>query len=155
MTDDKGNFEARDWAGAVDEVLDRVAAHEAAVEEVAERQKPRSRLPWLVAALAVLLGVAAWDVWLLSRPPEGLPDVVVLEDLRYEVQLVAEVVEDFRAEEGRLPQAAEIAEYLDEDLEYRSDGTSYVLIARDGDLSAVYDGSVPLAEWVAGTGGRP
>ena len=153
MADENRPQEEKDWSGAVDDVLDKVAEHKAVAEDVEERQKPKSRTPILVGALTLLVVVGAWNAWILTRPPEGLPPEIVANGLRYSVQFAAEVVEDFRAEQGRLPRAAEVADYLDDFVVYVVTIDGFAVTAMDGDVQVTYDGSVPLDVWMAETGG--
>jgi len=139
----------RDMTGTVGEVLETVAEHHAAVEAVEQRQKPKDRGRVLIGALVVLVVVAAWDVWILTKAPEGLPPEIVAADLHFDVQFAVEAVEDFRADEGRLPAAEEISDYLDDDVIYVTDGAGFSVTALDGDVQVTYDGSVPLEEWMA------
>ena len=118
-----------------------------------KRQKPKSRTPILVGALALLVVVGAWNVWALTRPPEGLPPEIVADGLRYTVQLAAEAVEDFRADQGRLPSAEEVADYLDDFVVYVVTSDGFAVTAMDGEVQVTYDGSVPLEAWMAETGG--
>lgn len=145
--------EGKDWSGAVDEVLDTVAEHEAAIEEAEERQRPKSRTPMLVGALTLLVLVGVWNAWVLTRPPESLPPEVVSDGLRYTVQMAAEAIQDFRAEQGRLPSAAEVADYLDDFVVYVVTIDGFAVTAMDGEVQVTYDGSVPLEVWMAETGG--
>ena len=153
MTPNDEHEEGRDWDGAVGDVLDKVKKHRAAVVEVEERQKPKSQTPVLLGSLVVLLLVGVWNAWLFSRPPEGLPAEAVALDLRYDVQFVVELVEDFRLDNGRLPTVEEMSEYLDEDLLYLVNGSSFQVTVFDGDIEVTYDGTVPLDSWVAVAGG--
>ena len=78
------------------------------------------------------------------------------EDLRRTVGALVEEIEAFRAEEGRLPEEAElIAEELigpeiDDQMEYTVTADGYVIRLSEDSLVAEYDGSVPLDRWVAG-----
>ncbi len=153
MVEENRSPEGKDWSGAVDDVLEKVAEHEVAVEEVEERQKPKSRTPILVGALVLLVVVGAWNAWVLTRPPEGLPPEVVSDGLRYTVQMAAEAVQDFRAEQGRLPSSEEVADYLDDFVVYVVTSDGFAITAFDGEVQVTYDGSVPLEAWMADTGG--
>ena len=156
MKDPSGTGEeekSRDFDGAVSEVMDHVAEHAARAEEGVAQGRPASRRGILVAALVVLVLVAAWDVYMLTRPPTGLPPEIVAEDLRWSAGLAAQEIEAFRAEQGRLPDPSEIADILDEGLTYRVEDDHYIVTASDGDLAVSYDGSVPLDRWLRGEGG--
>lgn len=139
-----------DWDDVVGDAVDRIAEAEANVAAARERQRPRSRAPLLAVGLVMLAAVAAWDVWYFTRPPEGLPVAVVAEDLRYSVQFVAELVEDFRAENGHLPTPADLGEQTTEEITYAVSGEAYTITASDGSATVTYHSSVPLATWVAG-----
>lgn len=136
-------------AGAVDHVSETIAAQ----KEAEERQKPRSRIPMFVAALAALALVAGWNVWLVVRPPPTPPAAVLEAGLRWEVgQLVLEI-EAHRAAQGRLPDPSEIADLLDEIVAYSLTDGGYVVVAEEGQVRLEYDGSVPIERWMAGSGG--
>ena len=138
-----------DWDDVVGDAVDRIAEAEANVAAARERQRPRSRTGLLGVGLVVLAAVAAWDVWYFTRPPEGLPVEVVAEDLRYSVQFVAELVEDFQAENGRLPTPAELGDQTTEEITYAVTGDAFTVTASDGVATVTYHSSVPLTTWMA------
>jgi hypothetical protein len=153
VTTEKESPDETDWSGAVDDVLEKVARHQAAVLEAEKRQRPPGQGRVLVSALVALAAVVAWNAWMLTRIPEGLPPEVVAEDLRYTVHFAAGAIEDFRAEHGRLPTAAEVEEYLGPEMVYEVDGNAFTVTATDAETQVTYDGSVPLTEWIQGSGG--
>jgi hypothetical protein len=116
---------------------------------------PRARTRWLPVATVALVLVVSWDVYVLTRPPETLPRAELEADLRIIVAAVVEEVDDFRATQGRLPRADEMADVLlDEGMSYTVEGERYVLVAEDGASRLRYDGSEPLDAWVEGVGPR-
>jgi hypothetical protein len=141
------------WDLAVKDAVTTVAERELASEAAARKLAPKRRKRLLAGSVAVLTIVAAWDFWTISRPPEGLPEATIAEDLRYAVQFAAESIEDFRAERGRLPSQAETSAVVDEDLIFDVDGDDYSITAVDGTVRVTYDGSTPLDGWVAHQGG--
>ncbi|MFQ5536857.1 MAG: hypothetical protein ACE5GJ_05330 [Gemmatimonadota bacterium] len=140
----------KDWDGAVNEVMTKVAEHEAAVRAVEAGRPRRSRIWLLLFSGLAILGSAVFNVWYFTRPPPGLPPEVVTRDLRWEAWAVAQEVEAFREQEGRLPSPEEISEVMDEGVSYTADGEHYRIAVEDGDLRVVYEDTVPLDTWVAG-----
>ena len=138
-----------DWSEAVSQASAHVEQLEVAMEEATERQKPKSRGPLLAAAAVILAGVITWDIYVLSQPPEiPLPaDEAV--DLRWFVADVVELIEDFRAGQGRLPTRADLGDLLDPEFSYEIRGERYVVGLEGEGTRVEYDGSVPLDEWVS------
>lgn len=110
---------------------------------------PAARRARTLAAVGIAFAaVAAWDVYVLSRPPETLPPQVTEIDVRVMVATAVEAVEDFRTEEGRLPTPAEIEAVLDEDITYSARGDRYLISAEVGGTRIEYDGDEPLDDWI-------
>jgi hypothetical protein len=145
--------ESPDWSEVVDQAAEHVHKRRAAIQEAAEQQRPRSHGPTLAAVCVVLLGVLAWDVYVISRPPDLPSPAVEAENLRYFVVEAVDVIEDFRADQGRLPTRADLGDLLDEDILYQTRGTGYVVSAEGEGASVEYDSGMPLAEWIATGGG--
>ncbi|MCH7990911.1 MAG: hypothetical protein IIC35_00660 [Gemmatimonadetes bacterium] len=107
----------------------------------------------VVAAAAVLLAaVIAWDVHVMTRP-QNMPlpaDEAV--DLRWFLADAVELIENFRAEEGRLPSRADLGDLLGDSFSLEIRGQMYVIGLEGAGTSVRYDGSVPLDEWVLGAG---
>lgn len=150
----------RDFDSAVSKAVLHVAETRAAQEEARARQKPKRRPRYLAAALVGLTAVAIWNVWLLQRPPEGLPPEIVAAHLRFTVGTLVREVEFFAYREGRFPTRDELLEgqFLDEGTDYALVGegadVSYMITAWDGDLRVTYDGATELDEWVSTGGGN-
>ena len=142
-----------DWSEAVSEASAHVQQRKVAVEEATERQKPKSTGRLLAAAAVIFAGVIAWDVYVLMQPPEVPPPAEEAVDLRWLVADAVELIEDFRADEGRLPTRADLGDLLDEEFSYEIRGEAYVVGLEGEGTRVQYDGSVPLDEWVS-SGGR-
>lgn len=137
-----------------------LVAHEDAEAREAFKRPMKFRRRAEIAVIALAIGnVFAWFVF----PPAGLdasdqrtPAAIEL-DLRLVVGGVATDVDAWRAENGgALPGSLEAAGLEASDVEYarNSDG-SYMLRAKDGDLTVAYDSRTPLAEFSAAPAVRP
>ena len=145
------------WSEAVSQASTHVQQRKLAIEEAAERQKPKSRGLLLVEAAVIFAGVIAWDIYVYTRPQEIPPPAEEAVDLRWFVSDVVELIEDFHAEQGRLPTRADLGDLLDEEFSYDIRGEGYVVGLEGEGARVEYDGSVPLDEWVSsgatGSGG--
>lgn len=144
--------ERRDFQGAVADAAKAVAETKAAQDEAAERQKPRPRGPILVASLVLLVVVGIYDWYVLTRPPEALPDDIVAADLRISVGTLAEEIDLFFAQEGRLPTVADLTadELLDEGVTYAAQDSGYTITATDEVVTVTYESATDLESWIAG-----
>ncbi|GMV07060.1 MAG: hypothetical protein AMXMBFR53_33350 [Gemmatimonadota bacterium] len=149
--DQQARRDDRAYSDLVSDVLTDVDKREAAARAAAGPRNPRLRV-WGAAALAlVFAGLVGMNFWLLTRPPEGLPPAAQEVDLRYIVAGVADVVEDFREANGRLPTPGEMEDYLadDDEVRYEVSGEHFRVTAQAEGVEVTYDGSVPLAEWLS------
>jgi hypothetical protein len=139
-----------DWSEVVSKASEHVQERRVAADEAAERQKPRARGPVLAAAAVVFAGVLAWDLYMFAQPPEPPPLEEVTVDLRWFVADAVELIEGFRAENGRLPARADLGDLLPADIVYEIRGDTYVVAASEEGLRVEFDGSLPLQRWVQG-----
>lgn len=141
----------RAFSDLVSDVLIDVDKRETAARAAAGPSNPRLRA-WGAAALALALaGLVGTNLWLLTRPPEGLPPAAQEVDLRYIVAGVVDVVEDLREANGRLPTPAEMEDYLadDDEVRYEVSGERFRVTVQAEGVEVTYDGSVPLADWLS------
>lgn len=138
-----------DWSDAVSAASRHVRDRTAAIEEAAERQKPKSRAPILAAVGVIFVAVLGWNVYVLAQPPELPGPAEEALHLRYFVGDAVNLIEDFRAEEGRLPTRADLGDLLDAEIRYDAGEGGYVVGLEGEQVSVEYDGSVPLDAWVA------
>lgn len=110
----------------------------------------RTRMRGLSAAIAALVVVGAWDVHVLTRPPEPLAPGVLEVDLQWMVATTVEAIEDFRAVEGRLPTPEEVEAVLEEDVSYTVIDDRYVVTGRGDGVEVRFDGTVGLDAWLGG-----
>lgn len=151
MADQKGT--KHDWSNVVSEASQHVQARAAAIEEAADQQRGAPRGAVLAVVGVLLAVVLAWDVYVFTRPPELPAPAVEAENLRYFVADAVDVVEDFRAEQGRLPTRAELGDLLDPEITYETRGNGFVVGAEGEGVSVEYDSRMPLSEWIASGGG--
>ncbi len=144
--------EHNELSDAVSKASEHVRERKAASEEAAERAKPKSSGPRLALAMVVLAAVVAWDAYVLTRPPEGLPPAEQEVDLGWLVVDAVELIESYREDEGRLPTAVELRDLLDEAVSYRAQGGRYFLVVQSDDVRVEYDDSVSIDEWLAARG---
>lgn len=137
------------WTETVAEATRHVDARREAEAVASERQKPRTSRARLVATLAALVAVVAWNVVRWTAAVDPLPVAQERMNLAWMVVDVVESIEDFRAEQGRLPNAIEVAQTADEDVEYAlTDGGYRVTVHGDGG-SISYDGGGDVDQWMA------
>jgi hypothetical protein len=147
MDDQKGAPQG--WSNVVSEASRHVKERRAAIEEAQERQKPKSRAPILAAVVAVLVAVVAWDVYVFTRPPELPTPEREAANLRWFVGDAVNLIEDYRAETGRLPTRADLGDLLDDEIVYEIQGEGYVVIMEGERASVEYESGVPLEDWMA------
>lgn len=142
------DLQGGDWNEAIAEASEHVQERGHAAEEAAAKQKPRSQGP-IVAALSIaLIVVGFWNVRALSKPPADIP-IQEEEHLTWFVTDAVETIEDFQADEGRLPTADEAAELLEDDVEYAIHGETYSLtLVGDEGMTMTYESSTPLNDWM-------
>jgi len=148
------------FADAVASAAQHLQEREAAAEAASEKAKPKSRRGLLLLGLALLAVVIAWDWHALTRPPEPLPVAEQEIDLSWFVLGAVDVVEGYRAEQGRLPTAAELEGVLDPEVTYSPQDESYLLVAESNGATVEYRSELPLEEWISlqgldSEGGRP
>ncbi len=144
-----------DFSDVVSNASNHVREREVAIQEAAERSKPKADAPRLVVALLILAGVVVWDGYALSRPPEEAPVAEQEEDLRWLVTDAVDLIESYRDEDGRLPAPGELTDLLDEEVSYTPQGAGYVVIAETESARVEYDSSVSIADWLAARGLDP
>ncbi len=138
------------WESAVAEASAHVEQRGAAAQAAAERQKPKAEGPRIAATVVALVAVIAWNGFVWTRPLEPAPVPVERVNLAWLVADVADEVEDFRAEEGRLPTEEEMAALVaDDDVTYRRRGEGFEITGTGDGATVRYDGSIPVTEWVA------
>jgi len=145
---DQNEPKGRDWNEAITEASEHVEARGAAVEEAKEKQRPRDSGPVLAAATLILVLSLAWVGFRFQAPPEAVP-INETVNLAWFVVDAVELVEDFRAEAGRLPEPGEVATMFEEGTVYSAAGDGYTVTIDDGDRSIEYSSETPLNEWVA------
>lgn len=144
--------ERGEWSDVVSDVVEHIRRRDVAMEVAIERAKPRSGSPWL-AVVSVALAVAVlWDVYSLTRPPDGLPPAEQEADLGWLVADAVELIESYREAEGRLPTAVELSDLLDGDVSYAARGDGYVMVAESDDIRVEYHSSVSIEDWLAALG---
>lgn len=141
-----------DWDATVSRAVDHVEESDQAVAE-ADARRSRSRPgTYVLVALPLLAAVVAWNVWAFTRAPDVPPDTEVAFALRQTAGALAAEVLAVQALQGRLPTPAELADLVDEELTYSLAEGGFVITNTDGVVQVTYDGSVPVAEWVANGG---
>lgn len=138
-----------DWSDAVSAASRHVEERAVAEERAAERARPKRNAAWLAMAFGVLVAVAVWDARVLTRtndPPSAIQQEM---DLRWLVADVVQGAEDFRAAEGGLPKASDLLDLLWGDMVYELRDAGYVVLAEGDGIRLEFDGTIPLAEWVA------
>jgi len=139
-----------DWSEALSESTEQAREHALAWKQSGAPQKRRSQGALVAAAAVLLAAVTAWDVHVMTRP-QNMPlpaDEAV--DLRWFLADAVELIENFRAEEGRLPSRADLGDLLGDSFSLEIRGQMYVIGLEGAGTSVRYDGSVPLDEWVLG-----
>lgn len=104
------------------------------------------RVRWLGAILALSM-VAAALFWLLparTQPPED-----VEADLRWAVANVVREVEAYRVRTGALPDPERVRILVGEHVTYEPLGDVYVVTGERDRVRVLYDGTMPLEEWLA------
>lgn len=138
-----------DLSKAVSQATEHVQDRQSAFEEAAEQQKPKSSGTLLAVAGVVFLGVLAWDAYVLTRPPEVPSAAVQEEHLRFFVSDAVDLIEQFSAEQGRLPTRADLGDLLDEEISYEVRGEGFVVGMEGEGVSVEYDSRQTLADWMA------
>ena len=140
------------------DTLAEVLKHAAEREEASRKKAaPKSNPKWMLP-LGINLGVLA--VYLLIAPPawvvldpiEAPPAEEQLVDLRMAVYVVANRIESYRQQNGRLPsELGELEMPAAAGLTYVPQGpNSYQLVGSVGTETVIYDSSESLAEWGSG-----
>ena len=147
MGDVNGAPTGHDWEQVVSEATEQIRARGDVVAATARKQKPKSQGP-TVALLSVLLTAAvALNIWQWNKPPSVMPESQERVNMAWTAVDVAEAVESFRADEGRLPTADEIGDLLDEHVTYQLVGDRYAVTVRGRSGSITYDGAEEPQDW--------
>ena len=101
----------------------------------------------LLVALVLTLALGVASMAFLGRSTNGLDAGRMEADLRWSVAQVVTEVERLRSVMGRLPAPAEIHPLLSEAVEYRPEGSSYVVTGRREDVEVEFDGRLTLERW--------
>ena len=144
----ESDLKGGDWNEAIAQAQEHVEERGHAAEEAASRQKPKAQGPIIAAAVVVLVAVIGWNLRVLSQPPADIP---VQEEvhLAWFISDAVEAIEDFQADEGRLPTVEEAGELLEDDIVYESRGEAYAItVEGDEGTTVTYDSSTPLSDWL-------
>jgi len=106
-----------------------------------------ARRLWVLGAILALSVAAAALSTLLQ--PRAQPEAEVDADLRWAVANVVREVEAFRTRTGALPNPERLRILLGEHLTYEPAGDAYVVTGKRDAVRVLYDGTVPLEEWLA------
>ena len=152
---DESKAQGGNWDDAVSQASNHVESRNAAEQEAADRQKPRADGWKIAVAFVILIAVVAWNVQSFTSELEAPPLASEEEHLAWFVVDAVEAVEDFRTDEGHLPNAQEALELLEDDVTYQLRGDQYTIAVEGDEGRVVYDGSVPIDDWIAAysTGG--
>ena len=150
-------FHAKEVASG-QEAADAVAAvlkHAHEREEAAKQKAPVKKQPKWLLPLGLNLSVFAaylliWSPdWVVINPIPGPPVEEQLVSARFGVYMQAQKIEQFRIDNGRLPQSlVEAGINPASGLEYSLQGSSYVLLAFVEEEQVVFNSATDdLAEW--------
>lgn len=110
--------------------------------EAAVRSEPpprrRWRVPVVLASLAVLAGLTAWNVVRVAREPEVFTPVEEEAGLNFTIYLVAEGIEAYRGSSGALPENLVVLGLDDEGVDYVVRDSGYVLVATQDTVRVTY-----------------
>jgi hypothetical protein len=137
------------WVEAVGDAAKHVTARDEAMAEAARRQRPQLHSPRLLVAAVVLIGVLCADIWLWTRDQPTEAAAQEREQLAWLVVDAVDAIEDFRAEEGRLPDADESFADLGEDVRYERTATGFAVTVEGDGPPLTFDGTLPIERWVA------
>jgi hypothetical protein len=136
-----------DWEQVVSEATEHVRVRGSAVAAASEKQKPKSQAPKIAVLSVLLVAAIGVNVWQWTRRPAPMPAAEEATNMAWSIVDVAQAVEDFRADEGRLPSADDIAPLLNEDVTYQVVGTSYSVTVSGDSGSLTFDGSTDVEAW--------
>lgn len=139
--------EGRDLDQAIADASHHVEERGAAAQEAVQKQRPKDQGPLLVALTVLLLMSLGWVGVRLQVPPTELP-INETANLSWFVVDAVEAVEDFRAEQGRLPDQSEASGMLDEGLVFTASGDVYTVSVDDGLRTLEYTSDTAIEEWV-------
>lgn len=144
------------WSEALTDAVDHVKAKTEAQEK--QEQPPKDRRPFFLAAGFVILAIVwGFNIYYFTRPIPPLSPQEQMRDLREEISYMAQEVQAYFDEEGRLPTPAEVGFDTEEWLEYTvvsAEAGQYTISATEGTVSVTYDGTLPLLQWVEGADGQ-
>lgn len=144
--------EGRDLDEAIADASHHVEQRGAAAQEALQKQRPKDQGPLLVALTLLLLMSIGWVGVRLQAAPSELP-INETANLAWFVVDAVEAVEDFRADQGRLPDQNEASDMLDEGLVFTASGNAYTVSVDDGIRTLEYGSDTPIEEWVNIFGG--
>lgn len=136
-----------DWEQVVSEATEHVRARGDAVAAASAKQRPKSQGPKIAALSVLLVAALGANVWQWTRTPEPMPAAEETRHMAWAVVDVAQAVEDFRADEGRLPSAQDLAHVLHEDVVYQVVGDTYSVTVNGDSGSLTFHGSEDVDTW--------
>ncbi len=109
--------------------------------EAAVRSEPPPRRGWRVpvvlASLAILAGLTAWNVVRVAREPEVFTPVQEEAGLNFTIYLVAEGIEAYRGSSGALPENLVVLGLDDDGVDYVTVDSGYLLTAPPSRMSGL------------------
>lgn len=141
---------APDWNRTVSDAVAHVDSDPPVGDSV--ETPPRSRLGLLAIALVSLVVASGISWWTVTRPPQLPPVEDQAYALRRSAGAVANEVLILRAQRGSLPSRDAVTDLLDEGLTYEPREGTFTVRNTDGEIVVVYDGTMPVEQWVASGG---
>jgi len=102
----------------------------------------------LAVAVVGITVVLSWSGWTLTHPTQLPPLSEQAYALRRSAGALIDEVQILRAEQGQLPSPEALADLLDDGLTYEPRGDGFRVENTDGDIVVVYDGTMPVEDWV-------
>jgi hypothetical protein len=119
-----------DRSQPIKDLVSEAQRHALAQDEAYAKPQSREERLWAKVALAVALPVFAlvvlWNVQVMSARVVPEPEIEAV-DLARTLRIAVDEIESFREEFGRLPDAAEAADFLPDGAIFRQDGGGYEL----------------------------
>lgn len=136
-----------EWEQVVSEATEHVRARGDAAAAAAQKQKPKSQAPKIVVLTVLLVGAIGANVWQWTRTPPPMEASEERIHMAWAAVDLAQAVDDFRADEGRLPTAEEIADVIDDDVVYQPLGDGYSITVTGEGGSITFDGTGDVEAW--------